>query len=125
MHQYRWPATASRSAHTPRRPRACERRIVALRVDYVTSQGRMGVGLVHNLSLQGLCFDSASGPGTPELAPGDLVTVVVVLPAGRPCKLRAMVIHCQRQRCGVQFREVLPQAFDNFASFWASLEEAG
>src|SRR6266446_1698355 len=103
-------ATTSRSAHKPWHPRACVRRTVTLRVDYVTAQGKVLMGMVRNLSVQGMYIDSALRHVTHEVAPGDLLTVAFVLPSGRPCKLPAVVVHGNRQGCGVQFRQGPPQA---------------
>jgi hypothetical protein len=114
-------AIAARSIHQPWYPRACVRWAVSLRVDYVTVQGRIGLGLIRNLSLQGMYIESASDPGTPTMAPGDLLTVAFVLPSGRPCKLRAVVIHGDAHGWGVQFRGGHPQSLVNLASYWSSL----
>jgi hypothetical protein len=92
-------------------------------VAYATSQGQLGLGLVRNLSVQGLFLDSACCHVQLGVAPGDLLTVAFVLPSGRPCKLRAVVVHCQRQGCGVQFREGHAQSLANLAHYWASREE--
>ena len=61
--------------------------------------------------------------GTPEVTPGDLLTVAFVLPSGQPCKLRAVVIHGGRRGWGVQFREGHPQSLTNLSSYWSALEE--
>ena len=106
-------------------PRACLRRPVTLRVDYATADGRGWLGVVRNLSLQGMFIDSALRHVAHEVAPGNRLTVAFVLPSGRPCKLRAMVIHCDRRGCGVEFLESHPQSLAHLASYWASLEEAG
>ena len=106
------------------RPRACVRRAVTLRVDYATAQGRAWLGLVRNLSVQGMYIDSALRHVAHELAPGDLLTVAFVLPSGRPCKLLAVVVHCDRQGCGVQFRGGHPQSLAHLSHYWASLSEA-
>src|SRR5215470_15949760 len=115
-------AIAARSLRQLWHPRACVRRAVTLRVDYVTADGRAWLGLVRNLSPQGMYIDSAVRHVTHAVAPGDLLAVAFVLPSGRPCKLRAVVVHCQRHGCGVQFREGHPQALANLAHYWASLE---
>jgi hypothetical protein len=99
------------------------RQAVALRVDYATAQGQVGLGLARNLSLQGMYMESASGHGTPELTPGDLLTVAFVLPAGRPCKLQAVVIHGDRRRFGVQFREGHPQSLTHLSNYWSALAD--
>jgi hypothetical protein len=112
---------AARGIHQPWYPRACVRWAVSLRVDYVTAQGRMGLGLARNLSLQGMYIESARAPGTPEMVPGALLTVAFVLPSGRPCKLRAVVIHGDGPGWGVQFRGGHPQSLVNLASYWSSL----
>src|SRR5215471_1700499 len=116
-------ATADRSVRKQWYLRACVRRAVTLRVDYVTADGRAWLGLVRNLSPQGMYIDSAVRHVTHAVTPGDLLTMAIVLPSGRPCKLRAVVIHGDRHGCGVQFREGHPQALVTLASYWASLEE--
>jgi hypothetical protein len=118
-------APTVRSARTPWHTRACVRQAVALRVDYATAQGQVGLGLVRNLSLQGMYLESASGHGTPEMTPGDLLTVAFVLPSGRPCKLRAVVIHSNRHGYGVQFREGHLQSLAHLSNYWSALEDKG
>jgi hypothetical protein len=104
-------------------PRTCGRRTVTLRVDYATADGRGWQGLIRNLSLQGMYIDRASCQVTPALTPGERLTVAFVLPSGRPCKLRALVIHGGRRGCGVQFLEGHPQAFAHLASYWSLPEQ--
>jgi hypothetical protein len=104
-------------------PRACMRRPVTLRVDYATADGRGWLGVVRNLSLQGMFIDSALCHVAHEVAPGNLLTVAFVLPSGQPCKLRTIVIHGDRRGCGVEFLEGHPQALENLTSYWSSLEE--
>ena len=123
MHRSRRRSIAARSTRTWWYPRACVRRALTVRVDYATTQGRTGLGLVRNVSLHGMYIDSASCQFTPDVAPGDLLTVAFVLPSGRPCKLRAVVVHCHRHGWGVQFLEGHPQSLANLASYWSSLEE--
>jgi len=123
MPRLRRRVTTARSVRTPWHPRACVRQAVALRVDYVTAQGQVGLGLIRNLSLQGMYMESTSGHGTPEMTPGDLLTVAFVLPSGRPCKLRAVVIHGDRHGCGVQFREGHPQSLAHLSNYWSALED--
>ncbi len=123
MPRARHHATAARSARPPWHPRACVRWAVTLRVDYATPQG--WVGLVRNLSLQGMYIESVGRSGTPVVGPGDLLTMVVVLPAGRPCKLHAVVIHGDRHGWGVQFRAGHPPALAPLAHYWSSLEAGG
>jgi PilZ domain len=125
MPRLRRRASATWSTRTLWHPRACVRQAVALRVDYATAQGQVGLGLVRNLSLQGMYMESASGHGTPEMTPGDLLTVAFVLPSGRPCKLRAVIIHGDRHGCGVQFREGHPQSFAHLSNYWSALEDKG
>jgi hypothetical protein len=114
-------ATFDRRARRPWHHRACVRRAVTLRVDYATAQGKVWLGMVRNLSLQGMYIDSALRHVVPEVAPGDLLTVVVVLPSGRPCKLLAVVVHCDRHGCGVQFRQEHPQSLAHLSHYWTSL----
>jgi PilZ domain len=124
MRQARHHIRSRRNARAPWHPRACVRRPVTLRVDYATADGRGWLGVVRNLSLQGMYIDSALRHVTHEVAPGTLLTVAFVLPSGQPCKLRAMVIHCGRYGCGVEFLQGSPQARAHLASYWSSLEEA-
>ena len=121
MHRSKRRATASRSAHKPWHPRACVRRTVTLRVDYVTADGRGWLGMVRNLSVQGMYIDSALRHVAHEVAPGNLLTVAFVLPSGRPCKLRAMVVHGDRHGCGVQFQQGPLQSLANLAYYCISL----
>jgi hypothetical protein len=114
--------TSSKRARRLSYYRVGVRRAVALRVDYATAQGKAWLGMVRNLSMQGMYIDSALRHVAHEVAPGDLLTVAVVLPSGRPCKLRAVVVHCDRRGCGVQFRTEHPQALAHLASYWASLK---
>src|SRR5215475_5934957 len=102
---------------TPGHHRACVRRAVTLRVDYATADGRGWLGVVRNLSLQGMFIDSALRHVAHEVAPGNLLTVAFVLPSGQPCKLRAIVIHDGRRRCGVQFLEGSPQSLAHLAHY--------
>jgi PilZ domain len=124
MSRSRDDTSAWGSARTPWRPRACVRRAVTLRVDYATADGRVWLGLVRNLSLQGMFIDSALCHVAHEVAPGNLLTVAFVLPSGHPCKLRAIVIHCGCRGCGVEFLQGSPQSLAHLASYWSSLEEA-
>ena len=94
------------------------RRTVALRADYTTADGRVWLGLVRNLSLQGMFIESALRHVTHEVAPGNLLTVAFVLPSGRPCKLCAIVIHCECQGCGVEFLEGHPQSLAHLVRYW-------
>ena len=118
MEDYTHHQTADQNAYRPWYNRACGRRDVALRVDYATRDGRVWLGLVRNLSLQGMFIDSALRHVAHEVTPGNLITVAFVLPSGRPCKLRAIVIHCERRGCGVQFCEGHPQSFAHLARYW-------
>jgi hypothetical protein len=102
MQQHTYHDTADQRTRRPWHRRACVRRAVCLRVDYATADGRGWLGLIRNLSHQGMYIDSALRHVAHEVAPGNLLTVAFVLPSGRPCKLRAIVIHCGRRGCGVQ-----------------------
>ncbi len=125
MNRSRHRTITSKNARTPWHPRACVRRPVTVRVDYATADGRGWLGLVRNLSRQGMFIDSALRHVAHEVAPGILLTAAFVVPSGRPCKLRAIVIHGGPRGCGVEFLQGSPQALDNLASYWSSLEEAG
>jgi hypothetical protein len=65
-------------------------------------------------------IDSALRHVAHEVAPGNLLTVAFVLPSGRPCKLRAIVIHSGRCGCGVQFVEGPPQSLAHLAHYGLS-----
>ena len=123
MKRPRRRATSYRNADRLWHPRACVRRAVTLRVDYATADGRGWLGIVRNLSVQGMYIDSALRHVAHEVAPGNLLTVAFVLPSGRPCKLRAMVVHCDRHGCGVQFRQGAPQSLAHLAHYCADLDE--
>src|SRR5207302_9347628 len=116
--------SAMRNAHTAWESRACVRQAVTLRVDYATADGRGWRGLVRNLSFQGMYIDSALRHVAHEVAPGNLLTLAFVLPSGRPCKLRAIVIHCGRRGRGAAFLQGSPKALAHLASYWSSLEDA-
>jgi hypothetical protein len=115
MNRSRRRVSRARNARTLWHPRACERRAVALRVDYVSAQGQASLGLVRNLSAQGMYIDHALRHVAPVVAPGDQLTVAFALPSGRPCKLRAVVIHGDRHGWGVQFLEGAPPALAHLA----------
>ena len=124
MSRTRHDTRSRRNARTPWHPRACVRRPVTLRVDYATTDGRGWLGVVRNLSLQGMFIDSALRHVAHEVAPGNLLTVAFAFPSGRPCKLRTIVIHCGCHGCGVEFLQGSPQALASLASYWSSLEAA-
>jgi hypothetical protein len=79
--------------------------------------------VVRNLSLQGMYIDSALRHVVHEVAPGNLLTVAFVLPSGRPCKLRAIVIHGGRRGCGVQFLDGPLPSLAHLAHYGLSLDE--
>ena len=114
--------TADQSARRLWHRRACVRRAVTLRVDYATADGRGWLGVVRNLSLQGMFIDSALRHIAHEVAPGNLLTMAFVLPTGRPCKLRAIVIHGGRRGCGVQFLDGPLPSLAHLAHSGLSLE---
>ena len=103
--------------------RAILRRTVTLRVDFMTAHGWVGLGLVRNLSLQGMYIENASRQLAHRAARGDILTVAFVLPTRRACKLPAVVVHSDRHGCGVQFRQgAAPHALTNLARYWAALD---
>jgi PilZ domain len=124
MNRSRHGARVLRNAHRAPEARVCVRRAVALRVDYATADGRGWLGLIRNLSLQGMFIDSALSHVAHEVAPGNLLTVAFMLPSGRPCKLRGIVIHDDCGGCGVEFLGAPPQSLANLVSYWYSLDEA-
>lgn len=73
------PPSPSDRRHHPRREVAC-------RVDYADSGRFAGVGLITNLSMDGLFMEHV-----PELKIGDRVTVAFRLPGSPPFKLRGKV----------------------------------
>ena len=113
-----------RNAHTAWESRACVRRAVSLRVDYATADGRVWLGLARNFSRQGMYIESALRHVAHEVAPGNRLTLAFVLPSGRPCKLRAIIIHCEHRGCGVEFLEGQSQSLAHLASYWFSLKES-
>ena len=74
------------------------RRAVSLRVDYTDRAGRAWFGLARNLSIGGMFLEY-----TPELSVGDTITTAFVLPSGRPYRLQARVVHCNRAGAGLSF----------------------
>jgi len=68
-------------------------------------------------------IDSALRHVAHEVAPGTLLTVAFVFPSGRPCTLRAIVIHGSRRGCGVEFLEVPPPSLAHLAHSGLSLDE--
>ena len=116
MPQHTCYHTSDQNARRPWYPRACIRRAVAVRVDYATADGRGWLGIIRNLSVQGMYIDSALRHVAHEVAPGNLITVAFVLPSGQPCKRRAMVVHCDRQGCGVEFLEGPAPSLVNLSS---------
>jgi hypothetical protein len=98
------------------------RRTVTLRVDYTTAQERVEMGIVRTLSMQGMSIEYASRHVVHEVVPGDLLTVAFALPSGRPCKLPAVVVHGDRQGCGVEFRQGHPQSRTNLSRYWVGLD---
>jgi hypothetical protein len=91
--------------------------------DYATADGRGWLGMVRNLSVQGMSIDSSLRHVAHEVAPGNLLTVAFVLPSGRPCTLRAMAVDCDRHGCGVQFRQGAPQSLAHLVHYCADLDE--
>jgi hypothetical protein len=122
MKRSRRRTTSSSSVRRAWYPRACVRRVVTLRVDYATAQGRACLGMARNLSAQGMYIDSALRHVAHAVAPGDLLTLAVVLPSGQPCTLLALAVHGDRHGGGVQFRQGPPQALVHLSHYWASLE---
>jgi len=123
MQQHKRHDTADQSGRRRWHCRACVRRAVTLRVDYATADGRGWLGLIRNLSLQGMFIDSALRHIAHEVAPGNLLTMAFVLPTGRPCKLRAIVIHGGRRGCGVQFLDGPLPSLAHLAHYGLSLDE--
>ena len=124
MHRSRHCTSSMRNARTAWESRACVRRAVSLRVDYATADGRVWLGVARNFSRQGMYIESALRHVAHEVAPGNLLTVAFVLPSGRPCKLRGIVIHCKPRGCGVEFLEGHPRSLAHLASYWFSLKES-
>ena len=123
MQHHTYHDTVAQSGRWRWHPRTCGRRTVTLRVDYATTDGRVWLGLICNLSLQGMYIDKVSCQVMPTLTPGECLTAAFVLPSGRPCKLRALVIHGSSRGWGVQFLEGHPQSFAHLASYWSAPEQ--
>jgi hypothetical protein len=102
--------------------RATFRRTVTLRVDYTTAQGHVWLGIVRNLSLQGLYIAHVSRHVVPAVGPGDRLTVTFVLPTGRPCTLPAVVVHADPRGCGVELQPGTPHARTPLIRYWAALD---
>lgn len=85
-----WPWPGVRKAVRPPSPatdrRHHPRREVSCRVDYADSGRFAGVGLITNLSMDGLFMEHV-----PELRAGDRVTVAFRLPGSPPFKLKGKV----------------------------------
>lgn len=82
--------------HTERRHHA--RRGVVCRVDYADIQGRAWLGLIRDLSLEGMFVEY-----TPELLVGSTVVATFTLPGSPPFKLRARVVRLTTSGAGLQF----------------------
>ena len=85
----------------PRNVRKHPREQVTLRVDYMDSEGRSGLGLATNLSYTGIALASLSRP----LQVGELLVLTFVTSPGKACKLRARVVHTHRASAGLVFTE--------------------
>ena len=73
---------------------------IAFRVDYVDSCGRGGMGLATNVSYTGMYLAYI-----PRLRVGDLLHMVLVLPTGEPCKLKARVVRTDLTGAGLCFTQ--------------------
>jgi hypothetical protein len=67
--------TTNQCIRRPWHRRACVRWAVTVRVDYATADGRAWLGVVRNLSPQGMYIDSALRHVGHEVAPGNLLTM--------------------------------------------------
>jgi hypothetical protein len=79
---------------------------VTLRVDYMDTQGRGGLGLAKNLSYTGIWLTSVSRP----LQVGDTLTLTFVTATGKACKLQARVVHTHPAGAGLVFTQA-PEAY--------------
>ena len=89
-------ATLPPSSHSDRRYHP--RREVACRVDYVDSGRATGLGLITNLSMDGLFMEHVPG-----LKVGDRVTVAFRLPGSPPFKLKGKVKWLDIRGVGLKF----------------------
>lgn len=88
-----------------RTDRRCQtRQEVSCRVDYADSKRSTGVGLITNLSRDGLFMDYVPG-----LATGDTVTAAFRLPGSPPFKLRGVVKWANTQGVGLKFEALSQQ----------------
>jgi hypothetical protein len=80
------------------------RQEVSCRVDYADSKRSMGIGLITNLSRDGLFMDYVPG-----LATGEAVTAAFRLPGSPPFKLRGVVKWVNTQGAGLKFEGLSQQ----------------
>ena len=98
-------------AVTPRTDRRHHpRREVSCRVDYADTKRSTGVGLITNLSMDGLFMDYVPG-----LAAGDTVTAAFRLPGSPPFKLKGVVKWVNTQGAGLRFEGLSRQAIGFFS----------
>lgn len=71
---------------------------VTLRVDYVDTRGRAGMGLAKNVSFSGMYLAYNH-----RVHVGDTLTMAFALPTGKPCKLQAQVVRADTTGIGVRF----------------------
>ena len=97
-------------------PRASVRQAVTLRVDYATPDGRVWLGLIRNLSLQGMFIGNVSCQETPALSPGISSPWPSCCPQGGPvsswcwsCTVIAMGLACSFWR-GIRNRPPILRA---------------
>ncbi len=87
------------------------RREVSCRVDYADTKRSTGVGLITNLSMDGLFMEYVPG-----LATGDTVTAAFRLPGSPPFKLKGVVKWIHTQGAGLKFEGLSRQAIGLFSS---------
>ncbi len=68
------------------------------RVDYADAQGRANIGLMRDISADGMFIEH-----TPSLTIGKMVMTAFLLPNGQACKLKAKVIRLIYNGAGLRF----------------------
>ena len=78
--------------------RAHARYDVSCRIDYVDPNGNAGLGLIRDVSREGIYVDFTSG-----LQVGDIMTASFTLPDSPPVRLRVRVMRLTKSGAGLKF----------------------
>jgi hypothetical protein len=82
----------------------------------------VGLGVMRNLSLQGMYIDSALSYCARDRTQHTACGGAFVLSAGQQCKMRITVIHGGRHGCGVQFPQKPRRSLALLAHYGLSLK---